>query len=42
MNRSFFYVSLNGVFMLLREFKKHYKSGDLESVIAVTAPNNDT
>lgn len=27
--------------MLLREFKKHYKSGDLESVIAVTAPNND-
>ncbi|MEZ8017397.1 hypothetical protein AB4354_21630 [Vibrio splendidus] len=27
--------------MLLREFKDHFKRGDLESAIAVTSPNND-
>ncbi len=27
--------------MVLREFKDHFKRGDLESAIAVNSPNND-
>ncbi|MEZ8303255.1 hypothetical protein AB6C40_06645 [Vibrio splendidus] len=27
--------------MLLREFKHHFKRGDLESAVAVNSPNND-